>query len=302
MDREADVMDRETDVADRGTAVVDREVEQELVCRPAWPGDQAAIGRRSEMPLKQPTADDPGSRLPPDRQWYKQKVTDANGKAPKRIAVKRWVTSLSPVEEAITSLFHRMYYRASHRTWEDTAWLGTPIVKCPLDLWVYQELLTRVRPDVIIETGTCKGGSAYYLASICDLLDNGRVVTVDISTEPDRPQHSRITYLTGSSTSAEILSRISEEASGTVMVVLDSDHKRAHVLDELAAYSPLVTPGSYLIVEDTNLNGHPVAGHVTGGPMEAAEEFLGSHPEFRIDRACEKFFMTFSPRGYLRRV
>jgi cephalosporin hydroxylase len=218
------------------------------------------------------------------------------------VAVQQWVERQSPVERAVTNLFHRMYYRSWPRMRTSTKWLGTPLRKCPLDLWIYQELLTRVRPDVILETGTRYGGSAHYLASICDLLDSGRVMTVDISTEPNRPQHPRITYLEGSSTSPEILSRMTEEASGTIMVILDSDHSRAHVLDELAAYGPLVTPGSYLIVEDTNINGHPANRGFGPGPMEAVEEFLGSHPGFRVDRDCEKFFMTFNPRGYLRRV
>jgi cephalosporin hydroxylase len=216
--------------------------------------------------------------------------------------IKQRVASLTLVERTVTNLFHRMYYRSPQRTWDNTTWLGTSILKCPLDLWIYQELLARVRPDVILETGTCTGGSAHYLASVCDLLEQGRVVTVDISTEPERPQHRRITYLEGSSTSPEILSRMSEEASGTVMVILDSDHSRAHVLDELTAYSPLVTPGSFLVVEDTNLNGHPVAPDFGPGPMEAVEEFLAAHPEFRGDREYEKFFMTFNPRGYLRRI
>jgi cephalosporin hydroxylase len=217
-------------------------------------------------------------------------------------AVKQGVASLAAVERTVTNLFHRMYYDSPQRTWDNTTWLGTSILKCPLDLWIYQELLVRVRPDVIIETGTCKGGSAHYLASVCDLLDQGRVVTVDVSIEPERPEHRRITYLAGSSTSPEILSRMSEEASGTVMVILDSDHSRAHVLDELTAYGPLVTSGSFLLVEDTNLNGHPAAPDFGPGPMEAVQEFLGAHPEFRIDRGWEKFFMTFNPRGYLRRI
>lgn len=218
------------------------------------------------------------------------------------IAVKKWAVTVAPVERTVTNLFHRMYYGLGSRTWRRTTWLGTPIRKCPLDLWIYQELLTRVRPDLILETGTYDGGGAHYLASICDLLGSGRVITVDISPKPDRPQHPRITYLEGSSTSPEIVSRIAKEASGTIMVILDSDHSRDHVLDELKAYSSLVTPGSYLIVEDTNINGHPARPRWGPGPMEAVEEFLLSHSEFSVDRDCEKFFLTFNPCGYLRRV
>jgi len=216
--------------------------------------------------------------------------------------VQRRVEGLSPVEQATPRMFHRLYYGSPKRTWNNTTWLGTTIMKNPLDLWVYQELLFRIRPDVILETGTHKGGSAHYLASICDLLDHGRIVTVDVTAMPGLPEHPRITYLEGSSTSPETISRMTEAASATTMVILDSDHSRAHVLDELAAYAPLVTPGSYLIVEDTHVNGHPVTPEFGPGPMEAVDEFLRSNPEFRIDEDCEKFYFTFNPRGYLRRA
>lgn len=219
------------------------------------------------------------------------------------IGVQRWLAGRPALERTVTNLFHRMYYHGSSRPWwENTTWLGTRVQKCPLDLWIYQELLSRLRPDVIVETGTNRGGSALYLASICDLLGSGRIITVDLQTRFDPPQHPRITYLSGSSTSPEVISRITGEASGTIMVILDSAHQRAHVLEELAAYGPLVTPGSYLIVEDTHLNGHPASPGFGPGPMEAVEEFVGSHPEFRVDRDCEKFFMTFNPRGFLQRV
>ena len=85
------------------------------------------------------------------------------------------------------------------------------------------------------------------------------------------------------------------------MVVLDSDHHRDHVLAELRTYSALVTPGSYLIVEDTNINGHPVRPEFGPGPMEAVDEFLRESPDFAIDPEREKFFLTFNPRGFLRR-
>src|SRR5690348_6265738 len=99
-----------------------------------------------------------------------------------------------PVDAAVVRAFHRLFYGSSPRTWSDTYWLGTKAQKCPLDLWVYQELVHELRPAVIVETGTAGGGSALYLASICDLLDHGVVVTVDV-VEAERPRHERITYL-----------------------------------------------------------------------------------------------------------
>ena len=86
------------------------------------------------------------------------------------------------------------------------------------------------------------------------------------------------------------------------MVILDSDHRKDNVLAELRAYSPLVQPGDYLIVEDTNVNGHPLVPDFGPGPMEAVDEFLATDDSFEIDPAREKFYMTFNPRGYLRRL
>lgn len=204
-------------------------------------------------------------------------------------------------EPGVTEAFHRLYYDTA--VWKDTYWLGTPAQKCPLDLWVYQEILHEQRPDLILETGTAHGGSALYLASLCDLLGRGEIVTVDIYPIEDRPVHDRITYLTGSSTAPEAVSELERLADGreSVLVILDSDHSRDHVLDELRIYSRFVSPGGYLIVEDTNVNGHPVFAEHGPGPMEAVDEFLAETDEFEVDASREKFFMTFNPRGFLRK-
>ena len=204
-------------------------------------------------------------------------------------------------EPGVTEAFHRLYYDTA--VWKDTYWLGVRTQKCPLDLWVYQEILNETRPDLILETGTAHGGSALYLASVCDLLGRGEVVTVDISPVEGRPQHDRITYLTGSSTADEVVGEVERLATDheRVLVILDSDHSRDHVLDELRIYSRLVSPGSYLVVEDSNVNGHPVLAEHGPGPMEALEEFLAESDEFEVDAAREKFFLTFNPRGYLRK-
>jgi cephalosporin hydroxylase len=214
--------------------------------------------------------------------------------------------SHSPVQEAqIVDQFHRLYFdaRAFNMTWRNTHWMGTPCLKCPLDMWQYQEILHEIRPDLVIETGTAFGGSALFLAHMLDLLGTGRVVTVDVEPREGRPAHPRITYVEGSSVDAGIVGRIVDEAARarTVMVILDSDHKRDHVLAELRHLGPLVTPGSFLIVEDTNLNGHPVEPDYGPGPMEAVDAFLAERGDFEVDPRWEKFFLTFSPRGYLRR-
>lgn len=209
-------------------------------------------------------------------------------------------------EKDIVDKFHKLYYYSyiSGGTWANTFWCGIPTQKCPLDLWAYQEIIFEVRPDAIIECGTASGGSALFLASMCDLVGNGEVITIDIEDNEGRPKHKRIEYLLGSSTSKEIVEKVRNliKDGDKVMVILDSDHHKEHVLNELRIYSHFVTKGSYLIVEDTNLNGHPVFQDFGPGPMEAVEEFLKENKDFVIDRSKEKFYLTFSPKGYLQKV
>jgi cephalosporin hydroxylase len=110
-----------------------------------------------------------------------------------------------------------------------------PLQKCPLDLWIYQEILTGLRPAVIVESGTAFGGSAHFLASLCELLGQGEVVSIDVEAYPDRPSHERLTYLEGSSTDPHIVAAVKEvvDARSPVLVILDSDHSKEHVLSEL---------------------------------------------------------------------
>jgi cephalosporin hydroxylase len=210
------------------------------------------------------------------------------------------------VVKTLTNQFHRMYYHTPVpvRTWENTYWLGRPVLKCPLDLWIYQEILHETRPDVIVECGTAGGGSAWYFACLMDLIGNGRVVTIDLGQSSRRPRHERITYLTGSSVAPEMVEKVRSLIGerDRVMVVLDSDHSMPHVLEELRTYKDLVSPGSYLAVEDTCINGHPVVPLFGPGPWEAVDEFLRETDAFVRDTSREKFFLTFNPGGYLKRV
>src|ERR1700677_3924698 len=114
--------------------------------------------------------------------------------------------------------------------------------------------MSETLPDVVIETGTWHGGSALFLAMVCDAIGHGRVITIDVDPGDPLPEHDRITYLRGSSTDPDMLTRVRELTgqATSVMVILDSDHDREHVLAELNAYGDIVTVGGYLIVEDTN--------------------------------------------------
>ena len=214
---------------------------------------------------------------------------------------------MTPGEKAVVDAFHRLYYdgpegegRVHHRT----TWMGVPCLKCPMDLWAYQEILAEVRPDLVIETGTHLGGSALYLAHVLDLLGHGDVITIDVLERSGRPVHPRIRYATGSSADAGLVQILlaSRPPSEKRLVILDSDHSRAHVAKELALFAPLVSAGSYLVVEDSNVNGHPVLPDFGPGPAEAIAEFLAANPGYAVDLSREKFLMTYNPGGYLKRV
>lgn len=211
---------------------------------------------------------------------------------------------LTAQEIDIVDRFHDLYYRRWLTGGDtiDVSWFGHIVRKCPFDLWIYQELLVRNRPDLVIETGTLYGGSALYMATIMDVMDHGHVITIDHGANPDRPQHPRISYWTGSSIDEMIVAEARRAADGKrAMVLLDSDHSATHVFQEIMFYSPLVQVGDYLIVEDTNVNGHPTYVEYGPGPMEAVERFLSETDEFVIDRRCERFLVSMNPRGYLKR-
>jgi len=206
-------------------------------------------------------------------------------------------------EKDIVEKFHKFFYDAYlfESGWQNVKWMGETIMKCPFDLIVYQEIIFEKQPNIIIETGTQYGGSALFMANICDLIGRGEVITVDKKVWGNPKKHDRITHLNGSSTDPDIFKTISSKIKpgDSVMVVLDSDHTEKHVLKELELYAPLVTRNQYCIVEDTNINGHPVEPDFGAGPHEAVTKFLKTTNEFHIDKEREKFFVTFNPDGYL---
>ncbi|NNN20464.1 MAG: cephalosporin hydroxylase [Acidimicrobiales bacterium] len=208
------------------------------------------------------------------------------------------------LKKTIIEQFQRLYYYSSQQTWRETYYRGCHVYKSPTDLWIYQEIVNEVGPSLIIESGTNRGGSAYFLADLCETIGKGKVVTIDVEEFPDRPIHDRIKYLVGRSVDSEVIREVEKLLpldGGPVMVILDSDHSAENVAAELEVYSNIVTPNSYLIVEDTNICGNPVMPNLVSGPMEAVAAFLSVTSDFVIDKSREKFMLTFNPSGYLRK-
>lgn len=213
-------------------------------------------------------------------------------------------------------------------------WMGRPIIQYPQDVVGIQELVWRVRPDLIIETGIAHGGSLILSASLLAMLDmadaiaQGRtidprqsarkVIGIDIDIRSHNraaieahPMASRIQMFEGSSVADETVSQVREAARGygVVMVFLDSMHTHAHVLAELDAYAGLVTPGSYCVVFDTFVEDMPQKffpdrpWNVGDNPKTAVRQWLPQHPEFSVDRDMERQLMvTVAPEGFLKRA
>lgn len=198
--------------------------------------------------------------------------------------------------------FMHMVYET--RNFSNVKWLGQPIWQNILDLWVIQETIVELRPDLLIETGTNRGGSALFYAHLFDLMDNGTVVSIDIEKMHDLA-HPRVKFIIGDSTADDVLDMIRQIASSTtgpIMVILDSDHSPMHVRAELERYSLFVTPKSYLLVQDGVIDTLPIFRFVRPGPMRAIEDFLHSHPEFKADaNRSKKFLISHHPSGWLMR-
>jgi cephalosporin hydroxylase len=185
-----------------------------------------------------------------------------------------------------------------------TKWLGVPVWQNTLDLWTIQETIAEIRPALLIETGTNRGGSALFYAHLMDLLGEGRLVTIDVECLHEL-DHPRISFVQGSSTDPKIVDRVRAEveaSEGPVMVILDADHARAHVAEELELYSPFVTPGSFLLSQDGVIDQLWIFSDSRPGPLGANREFLARHPEFEHDRVRnERFIVSHHPYGWFRR-
>lgn len=199
-------------------------------------------------------------------------------------------------------------------------WMGRPIIKYPADIVVQQELMWKLKPDLIIETGIAHGGSIIFSASMMEMMGiDGEVVGVDIDIRDHNkslieahPMFKRITMYQGSSIDMEIVEKVKQHTNGkkTVMVILDSMHTHAHVLSELREYAQMVTLGSYCILPDTFIEFFPKGyfskdrpWDVGNNPYTAMKEFLSSNSNFQIDtQLSNKAVITETIEGYLKRV
>jgi cephalosporin hydroxylase len=195
--------------------------------------------------------------------------------------------------------FNNLYWQAHVQTWGNTKWRGVQVWKPATDLWIYQELITEIKPDLIIETGTAFGGSALYMRDILDKeYPEGKIITIDISHEilNEKAKVPGIEFYLGGSTEESTLVHVKALIAAydckRVMVILDSDHAEEHVSKELDLYSPLVTVGSIIVIEDTN-------NHL--GAQGAANSWSLRQRGFKKNLMCEKFMLTFNRDGYWER-
>ncbi|MGV0581335.1 rhamnosyl O-methyltransferase [Mycolicibacterium elephantis] len=220
-------------------------------------------------------------------------------------------------------LFSQLFYRSTgsepeeyskwyfnNLVWQDTTWMGIETYKSPCDMWNYQEILVDLKPSLVIEFGTAFGGSAVFWATVMRQIGEPfKVLSVDVSHNLLRPTARRdpdVEFVESSSASPQVAERIRQlrnEYPGKVWAILDSDHSKDHVLAEMKLLRPLLSAGDYLVVEDSLLNGHPVAPEWGPGPYEAIEEYEAEFPDdYTHDTAREtKFGWSFAPYGFLVR-
>jgi cephalosporin hydroxylase len=197
-------------------------------------------------------------------------------------------------------------------------WLGRPIIQYPQDIIAFQEIVWKVKPEIIIETGIARGGSLVLSASLLELIGHGKVLGIDIDIRKNNrneiekhPLGKRIKIIEGSSIDESIVKKISRIAKGKkVLVSLDSNHSHNHVIEEMKLYSPLVTKGSYMIVFDTVIEDIPnnVSKYMKkrswgkgNNPKTAVFEFLKTNNRFKIDYDIDrKLIISAAPNGYLK--
>jgi cephalosporin hydroxylase len=223
------------------------------------------------------------------------------------VGIKRLITA--PINKETAEAFHKDFYRSLN--WrKDLTYCGVPILKNPLDLHIIQEIIWETKPTLIIETGTAWGGSALFYRDLLNKIGQiSLVVSIDdwsngyVPKNYCRPERFGIEYMDMDALAAPNHRQLRAWAmhSDRVMVLLDSDHSMSHVLQECILYGEFVTPGCYMVVEDTNADA--ILPEFEGcGPLAATKEFMAFDKRFEVDSAREKFGFSFNMNGYLRRT
>lgn len=209
----------------------------------------------------------------------------------------------------VAEAYHRWFY--DNLLWQQRTWAGVPVYKSPLDLWNYQEILNALQPELVIEIGAHTGGSALFFADALSAigLPDSRVVSVDVDiarVAPKARQRKNVAFIQGRSTSDLVRKALAAEANnaaGRIFAILDGDHTEENVLAEMRMLRDILRSGDYLIVEDGDINGHPVLPDWGPGPYEAIKRYFDEFPDdYDSDTAREYAFgWTAAPRGFLKR-
>lgn len=205
---------------------------------------------------------------------------------------------------------------AEFKVMYEPTWMGVRIIQLPHDIVQVQELIWRLQPDVIVETGVAHGGSLIFSASLLELIGKGHVIGIDVEIRPHNranieahPLKKRITLIEGSSVAADTVAQVQKLIAGakTVLVLLDSNHSATHVAEEIRLYGPMVTEGSYLVVMD-GAQGHVSdiprgkAEWLQDNPLTAIRAFLAGNPDYEMDPHYTRMHVTSNPEGYLRKL
>ena len=212
-----------------------------------------------------------------------------------------------PSDQWVIDRFHEIYYESFTSDW--TYFLGVPTIQYPNDNWVMQEIITEVKPDFIIETGTFTGGATLFYATILEKVNKkGKIITMDPYPKIEQASNfklwkEKVEFIKESSVSPKVIAQLTKRTKNhKVLVTLDALHTKEYVLKELELYAPLVSVNSYLIVQDTHLNGHPIDPDHGEGPWEAVEVFLKNNKHYKIDHSKERHLISQYPSGILKRI